>query len=182
MQALPQGHYILIPSTFEPGQRVNFIIRLKTSVPVSEPSLVPAEDSGKFVRTIKGTLPAPTSSRMLQQEQYLDNPRFLLRPRQGCSVSVRLRQSSKGSTPLNASIFSDVSQQASSLHAVGSTGGYASYIAGVTLGPIKLRSTPQGYVLVVSGATVSGAVNTEDIDFDLVILSDHPVDVTRMPG
>lgn len=179
---LPTGRYLLIPSTFETGQEHDFTLRTKTSLPVAQPKFLPAEDSGRFVRVFRGTISAPSPDRMLGQPRSTDNSRYLIRPRQVSLLKIRLRQTLDSGTPLNAAIFPDMPSAASQQRCIGSTGPYASYIAGVTSSPIKLRPSPQGYVLVVSGAALSEADRSKGVMFELAILADHPVDITSMPG
>lgn len=120
---------------------------------------------------------------MLGQPRYAENPRYVIRPGQVSLLKIRLRQTLDSGTPLNAAIFPDMPSAASQQRCIGSTGPYASYIAGVTSSPVKLRPSPEGYVLIVSGAALSEADgSSKGVAFELVILSDHPVDVASMPG
>lgn len=160
---------------------IDYHMRIKTSSPISQPVLLPAEDSGKFVRTLKGSLNAPELGRTLGEPLYLDNPRYLIQPRQVSWLSLRLRQTSQFSIPLNASLFEQLPTPNSRIRPISGTGQYASYVAGVTSIPAKLRPVPQGYVLVVSAATPGGGLEGPGIEYELFILSDHPVDISRMP-
>jgi len=141
--------------------------------------LLPPEDSGKFVRLLKGRLATSQSGRMLGGAEYLDNPRYLIQPRQVSWLSLRLRQVIGSSIPLTASLFHQVLSAESDSRPIGSTGSYASYVAGVTLAPVKLRPSPQGYILVLSGARTGGELH---VDYELSLFSDHPVDISQMPG
>lgn len=177
---LPKGRYLLVPSTFEPGDTTDYLIRLKTSSPIANPTLLPSEGSGKFVRLLKGSLPAPRSDRMLGGHRYSDNPRYCIRPRQVCWLSVRLRQTSSGQTPLNASLFADTPAADGSVRPLGNTGPYASYVAGVSSSPMKVRPSSQDYILVVSGASVGEGHDAPAVDYELSVFSDHPVDISPM--
>lgn len=158
---------------------MDFHIRLKTSSPVTQPVLLPPEDSGKFVRLLKGRLCTSQSGRLLGGVDYLDNPRYLIQPRQVSWLSLRLRQVNAASIPLNASLFHQVPSADSENRPIASTGAYANYVAGVMLAPVKLRPSPQGYILVVSAATTGAVAN---VDYELLLFSDHPVDISQMPG
>jgi hypothetical protein len=175
---VPFGSYLLVPSTFEEGQEASFSLRIDSSIPLQTPSLVPAEDSGKFSRVYRGNLGVPDNDRMLGENAYLENPRYLIQPQQVTWISLRLRQISNSSAPLNVSIFAELPISGESTRPVGSSGPYAAYVAGVTMSSIKLRPVPQGYMLIVSAASGS----TSSIEYELSVLSDHPVDVARMPS
>lgn len=177
---LPKGRYLFIPSTFDPGASTDFSIRLNTSLPVSKPTLLPTEDSGKFVRVLKGRLARPQADRMLGCLRYRDNPRYLVRPHLVCWLSLRLRQVSGASVPLNASIFSDLSSANGGSHPIGGTGPYASYVAGVTSPSTKIRPSSSGYILAISAATESAITGDLAIDYELSVFSDHPVDISPM--
>lgn len=175
------GRYCLIPSTFEPGQTTDLQIRLKTSLPVSQPTLLPAEDSGKFVRLLKGHIAAPQTDRMLGRSRYLDNPRYLIKPRQVCWLSLRLRQTPKPSVHLNASLFSELPLENRECSPIGGTGAYASYVAGVTSIPIKIRPSSSDYVLIISAAAASSFAEGQDVEYECSVFSDHPVNIDEMP-
>lgn len=177
---LPRGRYLLIPSTFEPGQHTDYVIRLKTSVPVPQPTFLPTEDSGKFVRLLRGEIEAPQSDRMLGGTRYMDNPRYLLQPRQVCWLSLRLRQTKGTPTALNASIYPGMQSVSSENRPIGGTGKYASYVAGVTSVPIKIRPSSSGYFLVISAAAEIGITGDSEISYELSVFSDHPVDISSL--
>lgn len=115
---------------------------------------------------------------MLDQPQYTTNPRYLVRPRQVSLMRMRLRRACTGETPLNAALFPGQSDPASTTRPIASTGPYASYVAGVTSPWFKVRPSLEGYVLIVSAAALNEVTGLAPMDFELVILSDHPVDVT----
>lgn len=166
---LPSGEYIIVLSTFSPGQYGAATLEVSSSEQINLEKLH-AEGAGMHLKTIKGVWDGPTAAGGPGFKRYWENPAFEIKAERPTDIMVRL-QANPGTIflPINVSLFQNSAPSGdSSATEIATSGQYRESVFGVR---ITQRRISAGTYLLIPSTYSSGLKGS----FEISVWSDAPL-------